>query len=101
VTGEQLQLGEALRDEGMTRTTEAAEAADLAVIDQAIRYLNATGAEWSANDLRSLLPEVRQPLIGARVRAAAMRKEMTRVSYTPSTLASTHSHPIAVWRGRP
>ncbi len=99
MTGEQLQLGEVLRDEGMARTTEAADAADVAVIDQAIDHLNRRREPWSANDLRALLPEVRQPLIGARVRAAAMRKRMRRVGYTPSTLESTHHHPIAVWIG--
>ena len=93
--------GEALRDEGIA-TTEAADrdAWDTQVIDQAIRHLNRTGRPWSANTLRDLLPEVRQPLIGARVRAAATRKECVRVGYEPSTLPSTHSHPIAVWRGQ-
>lgn len=99
-THTQLELGEALRDEGMDRTTAAADEADIAVIDDSIDRLNANGAWWSANDLRELLPEVRQPLIGARVRAKARRKEMERVSYTPSTLPSTHAHPVAVWRGR-
>lgn len=96
---EQLTLGEALRDEGMARTTEAADAQDIAVIDQAIDALNRNRVPWSANDLRELLPEVRQPLIGARVRAKARRREMERVGYTPSTLPSTHAHPVAVWRG--
>ena len=96
---EQLTLGEALRDAGMARTTAAADEADIAAIDDSIDRLNATGAPWSANDLRSLLPDVRQPLIGARVRAKARRREMRRVSYTPSTLPSTHAHPIAVWQG--
>ncbi|MGH3813446.1 MAG: hypothetical protein ACRDUV_13490, partial [Pseudonocardiaceae bacterium] len=80
---EQMQLGEALRDEGMARATAAADAKDIAVIDQAIDELNARGQPWSANELRDLLPEVRQPLIGARVRAAAMRKRMRRVGYVP------------------
>ncbi len=96
---EQLTLAEALRDEGMTRTTDAADAQDVAVIDQAIAHLNTSGRAWSANDLRDLLPHVRQPLIGARVRSAALRKEMHRVGYVPSTLPSTHAHPIALWRG--
>lgn len=99
MTHEQLTLGETLRDEGMARTTEAADAQDIAVIDQAIAELNRSGREWSANDLRDLLPEVRQPLIGARMRAAAKRRQMRRVSYTPSTLPSTHAHPVAVWVG--
>lgn len=48
--------------------------------------------------LIGLLPDVRQPLIGARVRAAAIRKTIRCVGYTPSNLPSTHAHDIKVWR---
>jgi hypothetical protein len=95
---------EQLRDEGMA-ATEAADHTvlndgyDTECIDREIAYRNRIGEPWSANDIREVLPGVRQPLIGARVRAAAMRKKMRKVGYTPSTLPSTHSHPIAVWRG--
>lgn len=96
---EQLTAGETLRDEGLAQTRDAADDTDIAVIDQAIDALNRSGEAWSANDLRELLPHVRQPLIGDRVRTKARRKEMRRVSYTPSTLPSTHAHPVSVWRG--
>jgi hypothetical protein len=99
MTHQQVELAEALRDEGMARTTQAADAADIAAIDDSIDRLNANGVPWSSNDLRALLPEVRQPLIGARVRAKARRGEMAKVGYTPSTLPSTHAHPVAVWQG--
>lgn len=87
-----------LRDEGIAQAEEAdRDGWDCSVIDQAIKALNEQGQPWSANDLRALLPEVRQPLIGGRVRAAANRGDIRRVGYTPSTLESTHAHPIAVW----
>lgn len=98
--GARFLTGEELRDQGIAQTTEAADRQDIVVIDGAIASLNRQRKPWSANDLRDLLPEVRQPLIGARVRAAATRKQMRRVGYTPSTLPSTHAHPIAVWEGR-
>ncbi len=96
----QLTLGDALRDAGMAQTTNAADPQDIAVIDQAIAELNKSGREWSANDLRELLPHVRQPLIGARVRSAAMRKLMVRVGYIKSTLPASHSDVVSLWRGR-
>lgn len=98
--------GERRRDAGMARVTEWSDERCIRAIDGAIRAFNEVGITWSANDLRASVsysfPEIvaaRPQLIGARVRAAAMRKEMTRVGYEPSTLPSTHAHPIAVWRG--
>lgn len=88
----------AARDAGMAQAQEAdRDGWDTKVIDQAIAALVATGQRFSANDLRQLLPDVRQPLIGKRVRAAATRGETRRVDYVPSSLESTHGHPIAVW----
>jgi hypothetical protein len=107
VTDTQLSLldeGARLRDEGMARVTENSDEECIRRIDEAIAYWNRLGMEWSANDLREQFDDwealdSRPQLIGARVRAAAMRKEMRRVGYTPSTLPSTHSHVIAVWVG--
>lgn len=97
---EQLRLGEQLRDAGMAQTTEAADRQDVAVIDQAIEHLNRRGQPWSANDLRELLPSVRQPLIGARVRSWAQRKHMTHVGYVKSTNPASRSDVVSLWRGR-
>lgn len=111
MTAEQMSIddlaeGQRLRDEGMSRVTEWSDERCIRAIDSAIDALNRAGTEWSANLLRTLVawewPEIadaRPQLIGARVRAAAGRKEMRRVGYEPSTLPSTHAHPIAVWRG--
>ena len=47
------------------------------------------------------LPVVAGPLIGARVRAAALRRpvEMVKVGLTTSSLRSTHAKEIIVWLG--
>ena len=92
-----------LRDQGMAATEQAADPRLILMVDAKIAELNASGKTWSANDLRDLLPVVAGPLVGARVRAAATRRpvEMVRVGYVPSTLLSTHGHPVSVWRGVP
>lgn len=97
-TAEQLELGQALRDEGIARVEDAADDWERAVIDQAIRAVADRGREFSANDVRPLLPPgVRPKLIGARFRTAATRGVIRRVGYTPSTDPGTHAHPVTVW----
>ena len=93
---------ERLRDEGIARVTANSDQTVIDAIDHAISLYNRLGVEWSVNDVREVCAEIHRAkpqLIGARVRAAAMRKEMVRVGYEPSTLPSTHAHPIAIWRG--
>lgn len=91
----------ALRDLGHALTTQAADPRLVLAVDRAIAAANASGARWSSNDIRDALPTVAGPLVGARVRAAAMRKpeEMRKVGMTRSTLLSTRSAWIAVWQG--
>lgn len=89
--------GRALRDEGMARA-EAADDTDKDLIDAMILRVSSAYETWSANDLRRNLPDVRQPLIGARIRAAAKAGRIVHVGYTPSDLPSTHSHDIKLWR---
>jgi len=104
-----IKAGRVLRDEGMALThaaDHARDGIDTKVIDQAIRHLaSQDDLVWSANDLRELLPEVRQPLIGERIRAAARSAKgrpslIVHVGYTPSSLPNTRGHEIKTWRGR-
>ena len=91
-----------LRDQGMENAENAADMRVVAIIDALIALANDSGEEWSANTIRDQLPTTEsQGLVGARVRAAAMRKpaEMVRVGWTESDLPSTHSAVIRVWRG--
>jgi hypothetical protein len=94
--------GRRRRDEGMAATEAAdTDGRDKAIIDNAIAWLcdPETGYDrWSANDLRHACPNVRQPLIGARIRAAAKAGRIIHVGYTPSDLPSTHAHDIKTWR---
>jgi hypothetical protein len=95
----QLDLAWALRDEGMARVTEASDAQDIAVVDQAIETFVQSGRPFSANDVRPLLPPLRSNnLVGARFSAFRTRKQIVRVGYTPSTDPGTHGHPVAVWQ---
>lgn len=70
---------------------------DKAVIDQAITHLAASLSSFSANDLRPLLPAVRQALISRRLIAAQHRKEIVAVGFTRSTLPSTHGAFLRVY----
>lgn len=91
----------ALRDAGMAQAERAADPRLIVMIDELIAEANASGRPWSANDIRDRVPVVGRGLVGARVRAASMRKpaEMKRVGGVRSNLASTHAKEIAVWRG--
>lgn len=100
MNGEQLELGQALRDEGIARVTEASDQWERDVIDQAISAMVERGRPFSANDVRPLLPPgVRPALVGARFRTAALHRKIRRVGYVPSTDPGTHAHPIALWIG--
>lgn len=92
-----------LRDSGHATTTAAADPRLVLTVDRAIAEHNATGMPWTADDLRASLPVVAGPLVGARVRAAALRKpvEMVRVGMRRSDHPATRRAWIAVWRGTP
>ena len=72
---------------------------DRACLDRVILAFAAQGHPFSANDLRELLPRVRNALISHRLRAALNAGIITRVGKTPSTLKSTHAHEINVYQG--
>lgn len=92
---------DALRDEGMAAVENASDPRVMLAIDAAIARANASGRPWSANDIRDELPVSHANLVGARVRAAAMRRprQQVRVGYEPSTLPSTRGAMVAVWVG--
>lgn len=94
-----LAQGQAGRDEGIARTTEAASDDEITRLDAAIARMAHTGEVFSANDIRSELEGIRGPLVGARFRAAATSGLIAPVSYTPSTDPRTHHHPIRTWQG--
>lgn len=70
------------------------------VIDQAIIATAVTAIQFSANDVRPLLPAVSKPRIGARFQALAKAGHIEPVPgrFVKSSDAATHGHRIAVWR---
>lgn len=92
---------EQLRDAGMAQAENAADPRVIATIDKVIADLNATGLPWSANAVRQRVAVTSRGLVGARIRAAAMRRpvEQVRVGFEPSTLPSTRTAHVAIWRG--
>ena len=89
----------ARKDAVLTAVNAAAPADVKARIDAAILKLAATGRPFSANDCRSLFPDVKGAVIGGRFNALGhagrIRKTGDRV---PSTLGNTNGHEIHVWR---
>ena len=101
--GAAMREAEAARDAGMAEAENAADPRVILAIDAAIAKANASRKPWSANDIRDALPVSHRSLVGARVRAAAMRKpvEMVPVGEVRSNLGSTHAKKIIVWQGCP
>lgn len=85
------------RWENATRTHGQADEWDNAVIDQAIKAFVLAGKPFSVNDCRPLLPPVRKCLISRRFIEAQKAGWLVPTGYTPSTLPSTHGHPVRVY----
>ena len=93
--------GRAERDRGMARAEASRHSAwDRAVIDQAIGVLAATGREFSSNDVRERLPDVRPALVGARFMHAARRGLIERIGDELAAHKAGHARRVGVWRGR-
>ncbi|MGW0034778.1 hypothetical protein ACWDXD_33795 [Streptomyces sp. NPDC003314] len=72
---------------------------DRFLVEQAVFHYGTRHDEFSANDLRDVLPELSHGFLGAAVnslRTAGVIEHTGRV--VPSTLDSTHGHRIGVWR---
>lgn len=101
---DRLEAAAAARDEGMAKVEQAADPRVVLTIDAVIERAIATRRPFSANDIRDQLPVANEHLVGARIRAYGMKRVdgepvMRAIGYVPSTLLSTHKHPIRVWRG--
>ena len=67
------------------------------LIDQAITAFANYGDPFSANDIRDLLPEVNNALIGARFSAAYTTGQLRPVGLVTSTKKNTHTKRINLW----
>lgn len=92
-----LLLARERRDSGMSATVDA-HPDDAALVDRVLTARIRRGGRFSLNEIRGQLAAVREKsVIGARVNAAARRKEIRKVDRVPSTDPATHGHEIAVW----
>lgn len=71
---------------------------DAKVIDQAILATAATGTEFSSNDVRPLLPEVRKALIGQRFAALARAGFIEQTGRYVGADKKHIRHRVAIWR---
>lgn len=72
---------------------------DRFLVEQAVYAFGLRHDEFSANDVRDVLPDMGHGFLGAAInslRAAGIIEHTGRV--VPSTLDSTHGHRIALWR---
>ncbi len=94
-------VGEAYKQLGMFRADEAADAGWKARVDAAIEELAASGAPFTAEDVREIAgdPPDHPNAMGARFAAAAQRGLIRSVGYRKARRASLHRHPIHVWEG--
>jgi hypothetical protein len=102
VTGEQLELGQVLRDVGAARADRAQPDEWKAAVDRQIARLARSGQPFTADDVSAVVgdsPTGSQGAMGARFMAASRRKVIERVGFVPSGRASVHAHPVSQWKG--
>lgn len=76
-----------------------ASAWDRFLVEQAVWHFGLACDEWSANDLRELLPEIGHGFLGAAINALARGGIIAKTGQlVPSTQARTHGHGIYVWQ---
>lgn len=97
----QLELGEALRDEGVARADQAADDAWKAEVDRVIRRLAARGAPFTSDDVRAAgVPEpASHKAWGGRYTALAKAGVIRAVGWQTSSNPATHARPVRVWVG--
>ena len=71
---------------------------DRYLVEQAVLVIGTQRDEWSANDLRSLLPEMGHGYLGAAITALRTAGIITSTGYVPSTSAATKGHALRQWR---
>lgn len=72
---------------------------DRFIVEHAVFCFGLANDTFSANDMRSVLPDLAHGFLGAAMnglRAAGILHHTGR--YVPSTSPATHGHPVAVWQ---
>ncbi|MFE9886822.1 hypothetical protein [Streptomyces scopuliridis] len=69
------------------------------LVEQAVLAYGWSCGEFSANDMRDVLPELGHGFLGAAINALRQGGVIEHTGqYVPSTSPATHGHPVAVWR---
>lgn len=72
---------------------------DRFLVEQAVYAFGLANDTFSANNLREVLPDLAHGHLGAAFNALRAGGVIEHTgTYVPSTAASTHGHPIAVWK---
>ncbi|WP_438489507.1 hypothetical protein [Streptomyces sp. S186] len=72
---------------------------DRFLVEQAIWHFGLACDEWSANDLRDVLPELSHGYLGAAINSLRTAGLIEHTGLmVPSTSGPTHGHRISVWR---
>jgi hypothetical protein len=72
---------------------------DQFLVEQAVLHIGSRYEEFSANDLRDLLPELGHGFLGAAINSLRCGGLIEHTGMVvPSTLDSTHGHRISVWQ---
>lgn len=88
------------RDAGMEAAAENAGEFWRLTFDQRLRYLAATGRDFTTDDLREVVPDPVSPnAVGAMFASAAKSGLIVKVGYRPSERPEGHRRIVAVWRG--
>ena len=98
-----LLIGEARKDDGMHRAWHAANPDFKLAAEQAIRHLARTKAQFTSDDVWSLLDGVADTkehrALGAVMRAVAKEGLISKTDrVVPTTRACANRRPVAVWR---
>lgn len=71
---------------------------DRFLVEQAVFHFGLACDEWSANDLRDVLPELGHGYLGAAINSLRTARIIAHTGQmVPSTSPDTHGHRIAVW----
>ncbi len=96
----QMQLGEALRDEGMRLVSEHVDQMWRDAADAEILRLASTGERFTVDDVRAVVGEPdRVNAWGARFGAAAKQGLIFQCDFVKSHRAPRHAGMVRVWRG--
>jgi hypothetical protein len=72
---------------------------DRFLVEQAVLHFGESRAEWSCNDLRTVLPNLGRGFLGAAINSLRSAGVIEHTGRTvPSTQANTHGHRIGCWQ---